>query len=106
MAIDRKDARLLDRRFEEEDAAARAERAFGDKITVGAPPIPGAQLVYSAQAGVGVAIEGAHFVCPLPRNYTGPHLELALIDRGRLIVTHPDLPPLLVDPEQGTTRPL
>lgn len=104
--IDRKDARLLDRRFEEEDAAARAEKAFGETYTEGAPPVPGAQLVYSPNAGVGVAIEGAKFVCPLPKNYTGPHLELALIDGGRLIVTHPDLPPLLVDPQQGTTRPL
>lgn len=104
--MDRKDARLLDRRFEEEEAAARAEQAYAGKFTDGAPPIPGAQLVYSHGAGVGVAIEGAKFVCPLPKNYTGPHLELALIDRGRLIVTHPELPPLLVDPQQGTTRPL
>lgn len=103
--MDRNDVRLLDMRFEEEDALARAQAGAANLIQ-GAPPIPGAQLVYSPAGPIGVAIEGARFVCALPPNYRGPHLELALIDRGRLIVTHPELPPLLVDPQQGTTRPL
>lgn len=104
--MDRKDARLLDMRFEEEEAMQRIEQAADGKLVMGAPKIPGAQLVYSPKGIVGVAIEGAQFVCALPKEYTGPALELALIDRGRLIVTHPDHPPLLIDPQRGTTHPL
>lgn len=103
--VDRNDIRLLDMRFEEEDALARAQAGAANLIQ-GAPPIPGAQLVYSPAGVIGVAVEGAKFVCPLPSNYRGPHLELALIDRGRLIVTHPELPPLLIDPVRGITRAL
>jgi len=106
MSIDRHDARLLDMRLEEEHDLERRERAFKDGFTEGAPPIPNAQLVYSPAGAIGVAVAGARFVCPLPKQYVGPHVELALIDRDRLIVTHPNHPPLLIDPQRGTTQPL
>lgn len=103
--MDRNDIRLMDMRLEEEDTRARAEAGAATLIQ-GPPKIPGAQLVYSPAGPIGVAVEGAKFVCPLPANYRGAGIELALIDRGRLVVRHPELPPLLIDPQRGTTRPL
>jgi hypothetical protein len=100
------DRRLIEMRFEEEEADEAAE-ARHRAATMGAPPIPEAQLVYShASQTMGVAVRGARFVCPLPKGYEGPGLELAVIPGERLIVVHPNLPALLIQPETGTTRRL
>lgn len=101
--MDRKLARLLDMRQGEENDSAKAEQSFADRFTEGAPELPRAQLVYSPNGPIGVAVEGAKFVCPLPGKYRGPNVSLSLIDRGRYVVTHPDLPPLVINPEAGTT---
>ena len=102
--MNRNESRLLDRRFDDEERAANAERLSRETFREGPPP--DAQLVFNPNSGVGVAVKGAPFVCNLPKGYEGKGLELAVIDRGRLIVTHPDLPALLVDPQRGTTRAL
>ena len=102
--MDRNAARLLDKRFDEEEAAANAELSY--KATFREGPPPNAQLVFNPGYGIGVAVKGARFVCPLPKGYQGQGLALALIDKGRLIVTHPDLPPLVIDPHGGVTTPL
>lgn len=102
--MDRNDARLLDMRQADETAAAEREAESASRFKPGPPP--DAQLVFNPDKGVGVAVRGARLVCPLPAGYSGPALELALIDGGRLIVTHPDKPPLLIDPQHGTTSPL
>lgn len=106
MSIDREGHRLLDLRGAEEEAEAQRARTFKDTFKEGAPEIPEAQLVFSPGGGMGVAIRGSKFVCHLPKGYSGPGLELALIDRGRYIVTFPDKPPLLVNPQTGVTSPL
>ena len=100
------DARLLDRRFEEEELEARAQASASENLRFGAPDIPNAQLVFSPDSGVGVAVKGEKFVCQLPKGYDGRGLELAVIKGGRYIVTHPNHSPLLIDPQRGTTRPL
>lgn len=103
---DRKLARLLDMRQGDEDKAAKAESYFGSNFTEGAPTTPGAQLVYSPAGPIGVAVEGARFVCPLPKNYTGPHVALDRLSEHHYRVTCPGLPPLLIDGQNGTTRAL
>lgn len=98
--------RLLEARMEQE-ALDDAAEAASKPLTVGAPPIPDAQLVYSQASGrMGVAVRGARRVCELPKGYAGPALELAVIEGERLIVIHPNHPPLLIDPTSGTTRRL
>lgn len=101
-----KDRRLFEMRQEEEDAAEQAE-ARQRAMTLGAPPIPEAQLVYNhASATMGVAVRGAKLICPLPKGYSGPELSLAMIPGNRLIVVHPNHPALLIEPETGKTRRL
>lgn len=100
------DTRLLDKRFEEEERAARGEREFAENFTEGPPPLPDAQLVFNQAKGTfGVAVRGARYVCELPRGYERG-VELAVIDGQRLIATCPDKKPLLIDHERGVTRPL
>jgi hypothetical protein len=104
VSTDRRLARLFERRQADEEQAAQHEAAYAARFKEGPPP--NAQLVFSPDKGVGVAVRGARLVCPLPKGYDGRGLELALIDGDRLIVTHPTRPPLLIDPQLGTTRPL
>ena len=76
------------------------------RVKYGAPDIPQAQLVYSIEKSRwGVAIKGGKYICQLPREYAGMGLELAMTGEG-IIVIHPDHPPLLINPNNGTTRPL
>lgn len=98
----RRDRRLLEKRFEDEHEAELRQQLA--RPSAAPPPVPDAQLVYG-NGHVGVAIRGASFVCPLPTGYAHG-LELALIDGGRLIVTCPDMPPLLINPETGKVMPL
>lgn len=101
-----KDRRLFEMRQEEEHAAEEAE-ARARAMTLGAPAIPDAQLVYNHPTQtMGVAIRGAKFICALPKGYGGPGLELAMIPGNRLIAICPDKPALLIDPQTGTTRRL
>ncbi|AIY40173.1 hypothetical protein LT85_1015 [Collimonas arenae] len=98
--------KLFEQRMEEEAAEDVREAAAGG-LKFGPPPVPDAQLVYSpASNKVGVAIRGAQRICELPKEYTGTGMELALIPGNRLIVTHPNHSPLLIDPQTGTTRKL
>ena len=100
------DRRLIEMRFEEEEAAEQAE-ARQKAVIMGAPPIPQAQLVYNhAEGKVGVAIKGAKFIVPLPKGYDGTALALALLPGERIVVTHPNQSPLLIDPSNGTSRRL
>jgi hypothetical protein len=102
-----RDTRLLDKRFEDEHDAARAETAISPHFREGPPPIPDAQIVVNMAKGTtGVAVKGARYVCQLPKGYAGPALELAAIEGNRFIVTHPNHVPLLIDPQTGATRPL
>lgn len=72
---------------------------------VGAPDLPQACLVVNNETRkFAVAVRGGKFVCPLPAGYAGPGLELAVINGGQIIAVHPDHPPLVIDPEHGTTR--
>ena len=101
-----KDRRLFEMRQEEEDEAERAEAAQR-AMTLGAPPLPDAQLVYNhATSTMGVAVRGAKLICPLPKGYGGPGLELAMLPGNRLVAMQPDKQPLLIDPQTGTTRRL
>jgi hypothetical protein len=100
------DTRLFDRRQEEEDQSAALNREFGERYSMGAPELPEAQLVFSPNGGIGVAIKGARYVCRLPKGYSAQGLEIGLIDGGRYIVKHPNHPPLLLDPQSGGTRSL
>jgi|SRR5580700_4867397 hypothetical protein len=98
--------KLFEMRLEEEahDEAAEQKQVA---LQRGAPPIPEAQLVYNHASGtMGVAVRGAKLICPLPKGYGGPGLELAVIEGERLIAIQPDKPPLLIDPQTGTTRRL
>nr|WP_198983054.1 hypothetical protein [Herbaspirillum sp. ASV7] len=100
------DRRLIEMRFEEEAAAEQAE-ARQKAVIMGAPPIPQAQLVYNhAEGKVGVAIKGAKFIVPLPREYNGAGLALGLLPGERIVVTHPNHSPLLIDPSTGKSRRL
>ena len=100
------DRRLFEMRLADEAADQALEDRAKDPI-LGRPAVPDAQLVYNATTHTtGVAIRGAKFICQLPKGYGGAGCELALIDRGRLIVIQPDRAPLLIDPETGTTRRL
>lgn len=106
----RKDAdpklkRLFEMRIAEEYEDERKEQQAKDPV-LGRPSVPDAQLVFSDAGGVGVAVRGAKRICPLPKGYGGPGCELAAIPGNRLIVIQPDKSPLLIDPEQGTTRRL
>jgi hypothetical protein len=100
------DTRLLDKRFEEEDQSAERNREFGERYTMGAPDLPEAQLVYSPNGGIGVAIKGARFVCALPKGYNARGMELAVIDGGRIVCTHPNHAPLVINPQDGSCRSL
>lgn len=98
--------RLFEMRLEEEQADEESE-ARQAAMTMGAPPIPDAQLVYNASShSTGVAIRGARFICPLPKGYGGPGCELAMIPGNKLIVVQPDKPALVIEPRTGTTRRL
>lgn len=101
-----RDRRLFEMRLAEEHDADRAEQR-AKYATVGAPPIPDAQLVYNAMTHTtGVAIRGARRICPLPKGYGGPGCELAMLEGNRFVVVQPDRSPLLIDPDTGTTRRL
>lgn len=98
--------RLFEKRVEEEFEAEQAEARM-KAVTAGAPPLPQAELVYCGASNLmGVAVKGFPFVCQLPKGYSGPGMELAAIEGDRLIVTHPNHPPLLICPQTGTTRRL
>ncbi|MGF6764049.1 hypothetical protein P3T24_004380 [Paraburkholderia sp. GAS33] len=106
---DPRDRRLFEMRLAEEFEAERNEARWANAVERSQvrPAVPQAQLVYDASNDTaGVAIEGARFVCPLPKGYGGPGCELAVIDRDRLIVLQPGKPELLIDPETGKTRRL
>lgn len=99
------DRKLIEQRFQEEEHAQVAEDKQQSLIQ-GAPPIPEAQLIFSANTNsFGVAVRGGKFVCPLPKGY-GAGLELAVIDGERIIAIQPDKPTLLIEPKTGTTRRL
>ena len=103
---DVRDKQLLEMRFAEEQAAEEQEARF-NALTMGAPPVPDAQLVYNHEKGtVGVAVRKAKFICNLPKGYEGKGLELAVMPGNRIIAIHPNHPPLLINPEDGTTRKL
>lgn len=98
--------RLIEMRFEEEEAAEQAE-AKQKAMIMGAPPIPQAQLVYNHATGkMGVAIKGAKFIVALPKDYVGEGLALGLLPGERIVVTHPNQSPLLIDPSTGQSRRL
>lgn len=97
--------RLFEMRVAEEFEAEQAEIAAAERVKdVRFGPPPEAKLVYS-EAGVGVAVRGARYVCRLPKGYGGPGCELAMVPQG-IIVVQPDKSPLLINPENGTTRRL
>jgi len=101
-----KDRRLIEMRFQEEEAAEQAE-AKQKAMIMGAPPLPQAQLVYDHGSNtVGVAIRGAKLICKLPKGYEGPVLSLAVLPGERIVALHPNHPPLLLEPVTGTTRRL
>ncbi len=96
--------RLFTKRMEEE-AEEQLKEDAQSKMIIGAPPLPQAQLVFNqATQRMGVAVRGAKYVCTLPKEYAGPELSLAVIDGERIIALHPNHPPLLIQPETGTTR--
>jgi hypothetical protein len=100
------DRRLFEMRLAEEYAAEQAE-THAREVNLGAPPIPDAQLVFNhATQTIGVAIRGARMICPLPKGYGGPGLELAVIPGNRLVAVQSGKPPLLIDSQTGTTRRL
>lgn len=102
----RADRRLIEMRFEEEEADEAAEARL-KTVIMGAPPIPDAQLVFNQSSQkMGVAIRGAKFICTLPDGYSGPGLSLAMLPGNRICAIHPEHSPLLIDPETGTTRRL
>jgi hypothetical protein len=104
--IDNKARKLIEQRFQQEQEDEDREYAQRT-MTMGAPALPDAQLVYNHEKGtVGVAVRKAKFICDLPQGYTGKGLELAVIEGNRLIAIHPDHPPLLINPADGTTRRL
>lgn len=49
---------------------------------------------------LGVAVRGGRFVTPLPAGYNGQ--TSICVYKGYVLVAHPDLPPLKVDPTCGT----
>lgn len=49
---------------------------------------------------LGVAVAGARFVVPLPNGYNGK--TSICVYQGYVLVAHPELPPLRVDPTRGT----
>lgn len=101
-----KDRRLIEMRFEEEEAAEQAE-ARQKAMIMGAPPLPEAQLVYNHGANtVGVAVRNGKFICQLPKGYESEGLSLAVMPGERIVAVHPNHPPLLVDPNTGKTRRL
>jgi hypothetical protein len=99
--------RLFEMRVAEEFEEEQAERRAAEKTKdVRFGPVPDAQVVYNAVSHTtGVAVRGAKFICPLPKGYGGPGCELAMVPQG-LIVIQPDKQPLLINPENGTTRRL
>ena len=101
------DLRLYDKLQEDAHEHDQRMQQFDSKFTMGAPELPEAQIVTNLAKGTfGVAVKGSAFVCELPKGYAGPALELALIDDGRLICTHPNHPPLVINPQNGTTHQL
>lgn len=51
---------------------------------------------------LGVFRQGAQFVCPLPDGYDGQ--TSLTVHKGYVLVAHPTLPPLHVDPTTGTVK--
>ena len=101
------DLRLFDKLQEQEHERVQQHEAFNDQFTMGAPEIPDAQVVMNLAKGTfGVAVKGARFVCELPKGYSDKGLELAVIPDGRLIAMHPNHPPLVINPDNGTTHQL
>lgn len=49
---------------------------------------------------LGVAVRGGRFVTPLPAGYNGKCS--ICVYKGYVLVAHPELPPLRVDPTRGT----
>jgi len=78
------------------------------KMNLGAPEIPKAQLVFTGDrgGGLGVAVQGGKYVCKLPKGYRGEGLELAITENGQLLAIHPEHAPLVIDPSDGSVRPL
>lgn len=107
--VDPRDRRLFEMRLAEEYEAEKNETRWANAVerSQAKPSVPQAQLVYDhANETTGVAIDGAKFVCALPKGYGGPGCELAVIPGDRLIVIQPGKPELLIDPETGKTRRL
>lgn len=49
---------------------------------------------------LGIYVRGCHLVTPLPEGYDG-RISLT-VHMGYVIVAHPELPPLRIDPARGT----
>lgn len=104
---DRRDLALFEKRQEQEHAAQQRRDEFGERFTMGTPELPEAQVVFNAGNGTfGVAVRGAKFVCELPKGYERQGTELALIEGGRLVLTHPSRSALIIDPARGTVSKL
>lgn len=102
---DRRDLQLFENRQEQEHVATERRDDFAERFTMGAPQLPEAQVVFNAAKGVfGVAVQGAPFVCELPKGYEAKGLELGLIDGGLYVATFPGKSALLIDPARGTVR--
>jgi hypothetical protein len=100
------DRKMIEQRFLEEEEA-EAEEAKQRAMIMGAPPCPEAQLVYNhAQGNMGVVVRGGRFVVPLPKGYEGQGLSIAVLPGERIVALHPSHPPLLIDPQSGTSRKL
>ena len=104
---DRREMQLFEKRQEQEHVATERREDFASRFTMGAPQLPHAQVVFNAAKGVfGVAVQGAPFVCELPKGYEAQGLELALIEGDRYVATFPGKGALLIDPQRGSVRKL
>ena len=104
---DRREMQLFENLREQEHVAQERRDDFDSRFTMGAPQLPQAQVVFNAAKGVfGVAVQGAPFVCELPKGYQAQGLELALIEGDRYVATFPGRTALLIDAQRGTVRKL
>lgn len=105
---------MTDEIFKREIQSVDGARTFG-RVDAGVGNIAQAELVKCSlmkmlgpdgkpNGRLGVTKTGARFVCALPPGYD--HNVGILPQDGRLIVTHPNMPALIVNTETGAVRKL